>query len=247
MMKSEKVILEIINVSKSYLNKGFFKKSVKNVLNGVTFSLYEGEIVGLVGVNGAGKTTIIKIICGITTPDSGEIKFFYKNLSPHITQKSFIGYMSEIPYFCQKFTVKDTIKFFYHISNQNYDINNLSDILKLTSINNFLNEKIQNLSKGMLQKLAIACALVNDPKLLILDEPTSGLDPLYVKNMREILLELNKNGKTIFFSSHTISEIEKICNRVIFINKGKIIRILSKDEFKDNLENIFIESVENDI
>lgn len=243
-MKSDKKILEFIDVYKSYVKKELFSSIIKKVLNGVSFEIFEGEIVGLIGMNGAGKTTIIKIICGITQPDSGIVRVFSRDVLFDLNYKLRIGYTSEIPYFCQAFTVKDTVDFFYSISQTR--VKDLQYIYKLSGIEGFLDEKVKNLSKGMLQKLAIASSLVNDPELLILDEPTSGLDPLYIKNMRDILLKLNNDGKTIFFSSHTISEVEKICHRVIIINKGRIVKTLQRNEFQDKLEDIFINYVEND-
>ncbi|MGC8867862.1 MAG: ATP-binding cassette domain-containing protein, partial [Elusimicrobiales bacterium] len=127
------------------------------------------------------------------------------------------------------------------------DENKLKEIYLLSDIERFKNEKVKNLSRGMLQKLSIACALVNDPKILVLDEPTEGLDPIYVKSMREILLRINEKGKTVFFSSHRISEIEKICSVVIVINRGRIIRVFDdRGMFKDSLESKVIESIEKD-
>lgn len=242
-MRSERKIVEVVDVSKSYLKKGLFSKKIKQVLDSVSFDIFEGEIVGLVGVNGAGKTTLIKIICGITKPDKGVVRFFSTNSSSAYNLK--IGYTSEIPYFSQVFTVKETIEFFYSLSSTSSK--NLHYLYRLCGLESFLNEKVKNLSKGMLQKLAIATALVDDPELLVLDEPTSGLDPIYVKSMRDILLRLNNEGKTIFFSSHTISEVERLCDRVIIINRGRIIKNLSRDEFDNKLEDIFIRCVEEDV
>ena len=238
-MRSRKKAIEFRDVFKSYKKKEIFTTKVKDVLRGVSFEVYEGEIVGLIGLNGAGKTTIIKIICGITQPDKGEVKIFPDSSSNSDLN---IGYMSEIPYFCPAFTVRETLDFFYSISKM--PTQNLSSLYRLSGVENYLDERVKNLSKGMLQKLALAVALVGDPQILVLDEPTAGLDPLSIKNIRDIFLRLNGDGKTIFFSSHTISEVERICNRVMIINGGKIVKTIDRNEFYGSLEDIFIRCIE---
>ncbi len=245
-MKNDFAAIDFFEVSKTYFTKSFFSSFQKKVLDKITFSVAKGSITGLVGVNGAGKTTVIKIICGITKPDSGSVKI----MGVDVLKKSYpgsIGYTSELPYFCQSFSVEDTVRFFHSISDTPVDENKLKEIYLLSDIERFKNEKVKNLSRGMLQKLSIACALVNDPKILVLDEPTEGLDPIYIKSMREILLRINEKGKTVFFSSHRISEIEKICSVVIVINRGRIIRVFDdRGMFKDSLESKVIESIEKD-
>lgn len=245
-MKNEIPVIEFSDVSKIYVKKNFLTEIKKTVLNNISFSVEKGSITGLVGVNGAGKTTIIKIICGITKPTSGRVLLFGNDISRSNSIK--IGYTSEIPYFSPNFSVKDTFYFFYHISLSSLSHREIEEICKITQIIDFMDEKVKNLSRGMLQKLSLACALVNDPEIIILDEPTGGLDPVYVKNIRDILLNLNHIGKTIFFSSHTISEVEKICHKVILINKGRIIRNFYRNEFTENdLEKMVIETLEKDV
>ncbi len=246
-MKTEFAAIEFSDVSKTYYRKGILSSFSKKVLDRVSFSVAKGSITGLVGLNGAGKTTIIKIICGITKPDSGSVKVMGFDLSNKLHRKN-IGYTSELPYFCQSFSVDQTIRFFHSISYNPVDENKLKEIYMISGVESFKKEKVKNLSRGMLQKLSLACALVSDPEILVLDEPTGGLDPLYVKTMREMLLKINKGGKTIFFSSHTISEVEKICNAVIVINRGRIIKVFDdRAYFKDNLERLVIESIEKDV
>lgn len=244
-MTNQNPILEFNNVYKSYKIKSFLSTIEKKVLTGVSFEIYPGEIVGVLGINGAGKTTIIKIICGIIRHDDGYIRVFSKDISD-VNYLTRIGYLSEMPYFSQNFSVRETVEFFNSISTNKATQQYLNELYEMFSIKRFLNEKIKNLSKGMLQKVALTVSMVNNPDLLILDEPTTGLDPIYIKNIRDILINLNENGKTIFFSSHTISEVEKICNRVIIINKGRVVKVIKREEFRDELETIFIQTIEND-
>ncbi len=241
------IILSLNNVSKNYLIKGFLKQKKICALKNVNFEIYENEIVGLLGLNGAGKTTIIKLICGIISPDEGEIKIFNKTINRfNIEYKKNIGYLPEIPYFYPYFTAEDTIRFYYVLSKRGEAINKerIDEVLKLVNLHQRKNERIKNFSKGMVQKLSIASSLIHNPELLIYDEPTSGLDPISIKDIRNILISLKKEGKTILLSSHSISEVEKICDRVIIIDGGVVKKIIRKEEWEKNeLEKIFIDSI----
>lgn len=244
-MKNKNLVIAFENVKKSYKIPSFLKSVRKVALNNVSFEIYEQEFVGLIGLNGAGKTTIIKLICGILKKDFGNIKVFGKDIdSNDISYKTRIGYLPEIPYFYPYIKAYDILKFYYSISGISIDNKRISVILDKVGLNGKEKEKVKNLSKGMMQKLAIACAMIHNPDILILDEPTSGLDPISIKDVRDILLNYNLEGKTIFLSSHSISELEKVCNRVIIIDKGEIKKVIEKNEWQERgLENIFIETV----
>lgn len=238
--------IEFINVSKSYTTKGLFYTKTKKVLDNVNFQVNKGEIVGLIGLNGAGKTTIIKIMCGITWPSSGIVKIFGDDIRTKNSCKHRIGYTSETPHFHGSFRVKDIVSFFCYVSGKECNKDMVSYLIDKVNLKDWKDEKVSTLSKGTLQKLAIACALSGDPDILVLDEPTTGLDLVYIKQIRDIILELNYQGKTIFFSSHNISEIESISHRVLLLHKGKIISSLTRDEFsKNSLSNLFIKTIED--
>lgn len=213
-------ILEFKNVYKSYKIKAFLSTKEKTVLNGVSFELYPGEIVGILGVNGAGKTTIIKIISGITKQDRGDVKIFSKDISDRSYLNN-IGYLSEIPYFSQNFTVKETIEFFNSLSLNKTSYEKLHELYESFSIKSFLNEKIKNLSKGMLQKVALAISIVNNPQLLVLDEPTTGLDPITSDLINELIIKLNNELKTTTISiTHDLRSAIKIAKRIILLQDG---------------------------
>jgi ABC-2 type transport system ATP-binding protein len=213
-------ILEIINLSRSY---GKFKLSDVNIV------LPRGYIMGFVGANGAGKTTTIKLIMNMIRRDSGEIKVFGKdNIEYEMQIKDNIGYVGEQPVFYDDMTVEWTGKFakkFY----SKWDDSKFSNLLNRFKIDK--NKKINQLSKGMKMKTALALALSHRPELLILDEPTSGLDPIVRDELLEILMEfIQDERRAVFFSSHITSDIEKIADYVTIIDDGKIILSQEKED-----------------
>ncbi len=199
----------------------------------LSFSIEEGEIFGFIGPNGAGKSTTIRLLLSLLFPTSGSGKIFNYDIvrdGPKIKRN--VGFVpSEIHYY-EKMTVKELLEYslrFYNMKPDN-DYKRLLEILNLD-----LSRKIDDLSMGNKKKLAIIQSLIHKPRLLILDEPTSGLDPLMQNRFFEILKEVNKNGVTIFFSSHVLSEVEKICHRVAIIKEGMIINEDNISSLKKNL------------
>ncbi|MEF3279591.1 MAG: ABC transporter ATP-binding protein [Elusimicrobiota bacterium] len=247
MKKIEDVII-FDRVKKSYKIPGFLKNKEKTAIDNISFSVHRGEFVGLIGLNGAGKTTIMKIICGLIKPDSGSVSIFGKDLkTSDVLYKSLIGYLPELPYFYPHMTAYDTLRFYYMISTKKFDLKKIKETLNIVGLGGKEQEKVKNFSKGMMQKLGIACAIIHEPEIIVMDEPASGLDPLSIKEIRSLLLRLNSEGKTIFISSHSISEVEKMCQRVMLIHKGKILEtFLINDLNGKNLEEIFIERVLNE-
>lgn len=216
-------ILEIINLSKSY---GKFKLSDANI------TLPRGYIMGFVGANGAGKTTTIKLIMNMIQRDSGEIKVFNKdNIKYEMQIKDKIGYVGEQPVFYDDLTVDWTGKFAkkFYSNWDNIIFSRLLDRFKIDKT-----KKINQLSKGMKMKTALALALSHHPELLILDEPTSGLDPIVRDELLEILMEfIQDERRGVFFSSHITSDIEKIADYVTLIDNGEIVLSEEKEEILD--------------
>ncbi len=215
-------VLELSNVKKSY-KLGFIPKK-KQVLKGVSFYVNEGEIFGYLGPNGAGKTTTIKCILNLIFPDEGEIRIFGEDsLRPRARQK--VGFLPENPYFYDYLTGREFLTFYadllgLHGQKKQEKINHL---LKLVGMERAADLQLRKYSRGMLQRIGLAQALLNDPALVILDEPMGGLDPIGRKEFRDIIVNLKKEGKTVFLSSHILQDIEMICDRVAIILAGEII------------------------
>lgn len=216
-------ILEIEQLSKTY-RIGFLGRP-KTALRGVDIQIEENEIFGYLGPNGAGKTTTIKAILGLIRHNSGRIKMFGKPFS-QIELKQNLGYLPENPYFYTYLTAEETLDFYAQLFNipKKERRKRTTELLERVGMTKARNQVLRNFSKGMLQRIGIAQALINDPKLVILDEPMSGLDPIGRKEVRDIILDLKDEGKTIFFSSHILSDVEMICDRVAIISQGQIIQ-----------------------
>lgn len=238
---AEKTKIKTIDGINAIEVNGFVKdyKGFK-ALDNISFSVKKGEIFGFLGPNGAGKTTTIKILITIIKPTKGTAKIGgYDIIKNSLEFKKRIGYMPDIPGFYGEMKAVDVLNFyaeFYKIpkDRRKRKINELLEMMQLTE---FKNRKVKTYSRGMKQKLGFASFLINDPEILILDEPTIGLDPATIHFFRKKLEELNKKGVTIFLSSHILSEIEAICDRVCIINKGKIITVDTIDSLGEKMSS----------
>ncbi|RKW21134.1 ABC transporter ATP-binding protein [Candidatus Gracilibacteria bacterium] len=232
-----KAILEIKNLNK--------KLNGKDILKNVNFSVGQGEIYGFLGPNGAGKTTTMKNILRFMNPDSGEIKIFSKNVLDEEVKKQ-IGFMPENTYLYKHLTGKEFLKFngkFFGLFGQKLD-QKVQNLLKKLGLENAGDKFLKDYSKGMLQRIGLAQAIINEPKLLFLDEPMSGLDPIGRKMVKDLIVELNSSGTTIFFNTHILADVESICDKISIIHNGEIIVESKKvSEIKGSLEDYFIEQV----
>jgi len=239
-----KEIISFKEVTKIYTKPGFLKSLKKRALDKISFSVRQREVVGLLGLNGAGKTTIIKLIFSLLSPNEGEIKVY--GLNPRdVLIKNKIGYLPELPYFNPNIKVYDILKYYCRISEIKNIENKINHTLDLVGLKEKRDSKIMEFSKGMMQRLALAQAVIAEPELIVMDEPTTGLDPLAIKDIRDFIVKLNKEGKTFLISSHSISDIEKIADRVIILKEGRIVSILDKTNWSNgsSLEEIFIKAV----
>lgn len=238
------VLVEFNNITKIYRKRGFVSTKKVVGVEDLTFEIYENEIFGLLGLNGSGKTTTIKLLLGLLYSDSGEIKFLGEKCPKWELNKN-IGYLPEIVNFNKRFSGEELLKFYADLCGS-VTQERFYETVKFVKLEESIKRKVSEYSKGMVQRLGLAQALIHNPLFLVLDEPSSGLDPLGIKEIRELITNLKNNGKTIFFSSHLISELEKICDRVGIIHRGRLVKVVSQKEWENwSLEEIFISTISN--
>jgi ABC-2 type transport system ATP-binding protein len=214
--------LKITDIHKSFRSDFYRKK--KHILKGISLDIEEGEIFGYLGPNGAGKTTTIKCIMGLIFPEKGEMEILgHDNLS--LEAKAQIGYLPENPYFYDYLTAEEFLGYYsqLHSIKKKEQEKKIQELLKLVGLKDSVNLQLRKFSKGMLQRIGLAQAIMHDPKLVLMDEPLGGLDPLGRKEVRDITVRLREEGKTVFLSSHILQDIEMICDRVAIIVNGEII------------------------
>lgn len=208
----------------------------KPVVNDLNLHVEPGEIYGFLGPNGAGKTTTISMILGLIPPTKGEVRLFGKTLSEdYFGIKRRIGVIAEFQHFYGEMTGYEYLSFFADLYGVGGKERRIRELLERVDLYQFRGLQLRAYSKGMQQKIALARALVHDPELLLLDEPVSSLDPYGIKQVRDIILEENKKGKTFFISSHLLSEIEKTCHRIGIINRGVLVAEDTMDGVREKL------------
>lgn len=216
-------IVEINNLSKDY-STGFLKKKTERALDDLSLSVTGGQIFGFLGGNGAGKTTTIKILMGLLFPTSGTATILGKTIDD-VSMHRVIGYCPENPYFYDYLTARELINYFAEIFGYDSQTRQRKseDLLALVGLESSAwNRQLRKFSKGMLQRVGIAQALINDPEIVFLDEPMSGLDPIGRREIRELIADLRTKGKTVFMSTHILSDIEALCDEVAILRKGKL-------------------------
>ncbi len=217
-------VIQVNSLTKVY--KSFFSSRNITAVKDITLSVEKGIIFGLLGPNGAGKTTLIKVLLNICYPTNGSATIFNTDISDYRI-KSRIGYLPENHKYPNYLTGEQVLKYFWKLSGIKDKIRLIENIeknLELVGMTKWKKTKIKKYSKGMMQRLGLAQALINDPDLIFLDEPTDGVDPIGRKEIRDILLSLKSQGKTIFLNSHLLSEVEMITDKVAILNKGELIK-----------------------
>jgi ABC-2 type transport system ATP-binding protein len=226
------IIVSTDRLSKSY-HSGFLRKTAISALVDASLSVSPGEIFGLLGPNGAGKTTFVKILLSVVLPSSGSAQLLGKEIGdPGVRRRC--GYLPENHRYPGFLTAFETLLFFGGLNGMRRSAlkDRARQLLEFVGLKEWENRRVQKFSKGMLQRLGLAQALLGDPEILFLDEPTDGVDPIGRKEMRDLFLSLKKNGTTIFLNSHLLSEVEMISDRVAILNKGAIIKVGTLDEVR---------------
>ncbi len=227
------------NLTKDY-RTGFRMQKVRAIEN-LNLEVFSHEIFGFLGPNGAGKTTTIKILVGLAHPTIGRAFLFGKPPN-HIDTKRRIGFLPESPYFYEYLNAKEYLEFCCQVSGIKDNVRQrINRLLELVRLEPFAKLPVRNYSRGMLQRLGIAQVMVTDPELVILDEPMGGLDPIGRREFRDIIISLKEQGKTVFFSTHILTDVEMICDRVGIILNGKLVSTGQLDKIlAEKLETIDI-------
>lgn len=202
---------------------GFWGRRVTAV-DGVSLEVQRGEVFGFLGPNGAGKTTTIKMLMGLIHPSDGTATLFGHSIGDPAA-KAKVGFLPESPYFYDYLTSREFLRFYGHLFGLLGSAldKRIDELLELVGMSHARDLQLRKFSKGMLQRVGIAQALINDPELVILDEPMSGLDPIGRKEVRDLILRLKESGKTVMFSSHILHDAELLCDRVAMIMKGRLV------------------------
>ena len=228
-------VIEIKNLTKTY--------GKARGINDVSFNVEQGEVFGFIGPNGAGKSTTIRTLLGLIYPSSGSATIFGKSCTADPQVRKEVGYLPSEVFYYDNMRVIDLLKYSasFYKKDCTKRIQELAGIMDLD-----LKKKIDDLSFGNKKKVGIVQGLLHEPKLIILDEPTSGLDPLMQQKFFELIEQENKKGATVFFSSHILSEVQRLCNRVAFIKDGKLIKLEKMSDLQENsYKKIKIESKSN--
>jgi ABC-2 type transport system ATP-binding protein len=226
-------IVTIDHLSKIF-KVGFWGRRVTAV-DELSLVVQRGEIYGFLGPNGAGKTTTIKMLMGLIYPSRGTARLFGRPVGDQ-TAKAQVGFLPESPYFYDYLTSREFLRFYGHLFGLFGSTleKRIDELLELVSMTHARDLQLRKFSKGMLQRVGIAQALINDPELVILDEPMSGLDPIGRKEVRDLIVRLKESGKTVMFSSHILHDAELLCDRVAMIMKGKLVACGQVSELIDH-------------
>ncbi len=214
--------IETFALEKSY-QVGFWSKRQRQALQPLTLAVEEGEVFGYLGPNGAGKTTTLKLLMGLVYPTSGSAKILGRPLDDR-HMKAQIGFLPEQPYFYDHLSARELLHYLATVSAvpAKERGRRVDQVLRRVGLQEHAGVQLRKLSKGMLQRVGIAQAIVHDPKLIFLDEPMSGLDPIGRREVRDLIQSLKDEGKTIFFSTHILSDAETLCDRVAVLNNGQL-------------------------
>jgi ABC-2 type transport system ATP-binding protein len=239
--------LSFKNVGKTYRTSHLGRVTETVGLAGLDLQVGRGEVFGLLGLNGSGKTTAIKLLMGLHLPTTGDVEVLGRAV-PDIEVLARIGYAPEAAYLNKSMTGRENLNLFAALSRIPAPERKarVAKMIADVGLGHAADKRLSEYSKGMLQRASLAQALIHDPELIIMDEPVTGLDPLAIKEVRTLILWLKGKGKTVLFSSHDISEVEKVCDRIGILSGGRLARVMTQDEWRGKpgaLEDAFAASV----
>ncbi len=221
MANESDVIVETKNLTKTY--RDFWGRQKVRALKALDLEIHRGEIFGLLGPNGSGKTTTIKLMLGLLFPTSGEVNILGRPASD-VAKNERLGYLPEESYLYKFLNAEETLDFYGRL----FDIpstvrrQRVAQLISMVGLESSKKRQLREYSKGMTRRIGLAQALINDPDLIFLDEPTSGLDPIGTRNMKDLILDLKKRGKTIIMSSHLLGDVQDVCDRVGILYQGEL-------------------------
>lgn len=218
---SREVVIETRNLSKIY--RDFWGRKKVHALKSLDIEVQKGEIFGLLGPNGSGKSTTIKLILGLLFPTSGRVLVFDKDAT-ETSKNERIGYLPEESYLYKFLTAEETLDFYGRLFNMSAAERKkrVSELIKLVGLESARHRQLREYSKGMTRRVGLAQALINDPDLIMLDEPTTGLDPIGTREMKDLILSLRDQGKTILLCSHQLADVQDVCDRVAILHQGEL-------------------------
>jgi len=238
-------LITLSNVEKSY--KDGFRR--KKIIHDLSLDVLEGEVFGFIGPNGAGKSTVINLIMGFIKPEAGSVRI--NGSTPYDPKaRQDIGYLPEDPRFYNNLSARELLLFGAHASGVDRDTakKSVEPVLSRLDLLHVVGERVNTYSKGMKQRMGLAMAMVHDPQIYILDEPMSGLDPIGRNLLKKITLDLKEKGKTVFFSTHILNDVEVLCDRIGVLNKGRLLFCGDIGEFssaESPFEEAFVEMIKD--
>ncbi|MBI4346521.1 MAG: ABC transporter ATP-binding protein [Elusimicrobia bacterium] len=239
--------LSFEHVTKRYVYSHLGRDTVTRGIEDLDLAIAQGGALGLLGLNGSGKTTTMKLALGLLTPTSGAVRVFGAAAGTPETHRA-MGYLPELPYFYPFLTPTETLDLFGRLSGLSAAelAERVPAALAQVGLAQARERRLSQFSKGMLQRVGMAQAILHDPRLLLLDEPVSGLDPLAISEFRALLVALRERGKALLVSSHSISEVERVCDRAAILVEGRLVRIVEQADWAGSagrLEELFVETV----
>jgi len=238
-------LITLSNVEKSY--KDGFRR--KKIIHDLSLDVLKGEVFGFIGPNGAGKSTVINLIMGFIKPESGSVRI--NGSTPYDPKaRQDIGYLPEDPRFYDNLSARELLLFGAHASGVDREKakKSVEPVLTRLDLLSVVEQRVNTYSKGMKQRMGLAMAMVHDPQIYILDEPMSGLDPIGRNLLKKIILDLKDKGKTVFFSTHILNDVEVLCDRIGILNKGRLLFCGRIDEFSSDekpFEEGFVEMIKD--